>query len=416
MYDKPTMYSGFQDMFSVGLIIPQLHQQALLLGCSHVLIGIMGAVYSASQLISGPIIGNLSDLKGRKPALLFTFTTCGVAYLLLGITTSALIFFILRFILGVVKQTQLLTRSIAPDYVKEPEQHSGLFGKMSTLSGIGMSVGPMVSGHLAEAFPDNGFTIIAFVVAVIYTINTYLINILPDNEKTSKLSDNEENKREESSVAPKLIDSVKRSFGESVDDLKKVNWVVYWDVFIYRLIISLCMGMYFSSFAVFLKTEHNVSPKYLGYIIAFKGAISSFCTYFIVHINRLYKTDSNATERTFHVFLAITVAFLGMGLASTLYVYILFIIPLAVGGAVGKVTNLEMIVKKGNDEHRGSIIGAAGSVRSLSGVVTPLLSGIISEYMGVPYVIIFAAIFASIGVGISYKIRTSLVPDKHKND
>ncbi|RVE39821.1 hypothetical protein evm_015529 [Chilo suppressalis] len=248
---------------------------------------------------------------------------------------------------------------------------------------MGITVGPVISGHLVEAFPDNGFTIIAFIVATMFAINTYLINQLPDNSKDRKHDDNK-NQRKEMGVTPKLIDTVRRSIQESVDDLKKVDWAKYWDVFLFKLIIGLCMGMYFSSFAVFLKTEHGVTPKYIGYIVAFKGAVTALCSYFIEHINRLYRNDTHAIQRTFHIFIASTVAFLGMGLAGTLSLYILFVIPLAISNAVSRVTNLEMIVKRGNDEHRGSVIGAAASVRSLSGVVTPLLSGVISEYIGVP--------------------------------
>ncbi|CAH0407258.1 unnamed protein product [Chilo suppressalis] len=412
---KTILIVTFLDMFGVGLIIPQLHNQAQLLGCSHVLIGIMGAIYSASQLVFGPIIGNLSDLKGRKPTLLFSSALCGVAYILLGFTTSIVLFFSLRLFLGIVKQTQLLAKSIAPDCVKESDDHSALFGKLSTLSTMGITVGPVISGHLVEAFPDNGFTIITFIVATMFAINTYLINQLPDNSKDRKHDDNK-NQRKEMGVAAKLIDTVRRSIQESVDDLKKVDWAKYWDVFLFKLIIGLCMGMYFSSFAVFLKTEHGVTPKYIGYIVAFKGAVTALCSYFIEHINRLYRNDTHAIQRTFHIFIASTVAFLGMGLAGTLSLYILFVIPLAISNAVSRVTNLEMIVKRGNDEHRGSVIGAAASVRSLSGVVTPLLSGVISEYIGVPYVLFSAALFAAIGVVVSYKIRTSLDTDKMKSE
>lgn len=409
---------SFLDMFGVGLIIPQLHNQARLLGCSHLHIGTMGAVYSASQLVSGPMIGNLSDLKGRKPTLLLTLALCGVAYLLLGLTSSILIFFTLRLFLGLVKQTQLLTKSIAPDYVKDTSQHSALFGKLATLSGLGMSVGPMTSGHLTEAFPDNGFMIITFLLAAMFAVNTYLISLLPDNNANdSGEQSNKSKKIENVAVAPKLFESVKRSLQESIDDLKKVDWTVYWDVFLYKLIITLCMGMYFSSFAVFLKTKHHVSPKTLGYMIAYQGGIGSLCTYFIDYINGFYKNDTGATKRNLHIFIAVTVSFLGMGLAPSLIFYIIFVTPLAVSGAVGRVSNLEMIMNKGHDEHRGSVIGAASSVRSLSGVVTPLLAGIISEFLGVTYVIFFAALFATSGVVISYRIRNNnLTIEKSKSD
>lgn len=50
----------FQDMLGVGLIVPQLQNQARLLGCSHLLIGTLGAVYSGTQLVSGPVIVSIN--------------------------------------------------------------------------------------------------------------------------------------------------------------------------------------------------------------------------------------------------------------------------------------------------------------------------------------------------------------------
>jgi hypothetical protein len=60
---------------------------------------------------------------------------------------------------------------MAPDYTREPSEHSAMFGKLVTLSGMGMSVGPMASGHIVELYPDSGFKIITFIVAGVFAIN-----------------------------------------------------------------------------------------------------------------------------------------------------------------------------------------------------------------------------------------------------
>ncbi|KAL0882208.1 hypothetical protein ABMA27_000751 [Loxostege sticticalis] len=403
---------SFLDMLGVGLIVPQLQNQARLLGCSHLLIGTLGAVYSGTQLVSGPVIGNLSDLKGRKPTLLLTLVVCGLGYLILGITSSIAIFFTTRACLGFFKQTQLLTKSIAPDYEPDPAKQAVAFGRLSTLSGLGMSIGPMISGHLAEAYPEYGFMIIACLVGVTFAINAGLINLLPDRTKEKQNNSNKNGV----AVAPKLIDSVRTSIKESIDEFKKVDWAIYWDVFLFKLIITLCIGMYFTNYAIFLKTKHDMSPKSLGYIIAFQGGIGSLCSFFIGYINQFYKDDKDASVRSYHIFIAVTVSLLGMGLSPNIYWYLLFVVPLAISGAVGRVSGLEMIMNKGKTEHRGSVIGATGSMRSLSGVVTPLVAGVISEYIGVNYVIFVAALFGATGIVVSYKIKSRSLEAKSKSD
>lgn len=76
------------------------------------------------------------------------------------------------YITGFFKQTQLLTKSITPDYESDPKKQAVVFGRLATVSGLGMSVGPVIGGHIAEAYPENGFTIIAFIVGTLFAVNT----------------------------------------------------------------------------------------------------------------------------------------------------------------------------------------------------------------------------------------------------
>ncbi|KAM3967172.1 major facilitator superfamily domain-containing protein 9 [Aphomia sociella] len=398
---------SFLDMFSAGLVVPQLGNYALKLGCNQLLIGTMGALYSASQLISGPMIGSWSDLKGRKPTLLLTLVLCIFAYPLLGITTTVVSFFAIRSFLGLIKQTQLLVKALAPDYETDSTKQSVVFGKLATLSGVGMSLGPVIGGHIMEAFPDNGFTVITSISGCLYLVNASLIKRLPDtnNEKQNK-------SEKKNNVSPSILNSITKSLKESVEEFYKVDWSVYWDVFVFKLLMTLCMGMYFNNYGLFLKTKHDASPRQLGYIIAFQGGISSLCTYFIGYINKLYANKQNFSKRMNHVFTALTIGLLGMALAPNILFYILFAIPLALSGAVGRIVNLEMIMSKGENDHRGSVIGATSSVRSLSGVVTPMFVGIVGEYLGIQFVLYFAALFGFMGVIMSYIVRSQSTESK----
>ncbi|XP_053603342.1 major facilitator superfamily domain-containing protein 9-like isoform X2 [Plodia interpunctella] len=399
-------------MICIGLLMPQLGSQAIKLGASQVFIGTMGALYSGFQLISEPMIGSLSDLKGRKPILLLSLVLCGSAYLALGLTTSIIMFFVIRCVLGLMKQTQLLIKALAPDYEKEPDQQAVVFGRLATLSGISFAIGPVLGGHIMEAFPEAGFTIITVIIWVIYSTNAGLIKSLPEIKKSK------ENKRNGTidSVSPKLIESLTDSVKQSIDQFYKVDWTVYWDVFIFKLTISFCMGMYFSNYAIFLKTKHEAPPMYLGYIVSLQGVIGAIGSYFIGHINKLYADDVDYSQRVCHIFLALTVSLLGMAVAPSIYVYVLFVIPFALSSAVSRIVGLEIIMSKGDSERRGSVIGAMGTLRSLSGVVTPLLAGFIGQYLGITYTLLIAAFITSIGVVNSYKFKSQNVSVRPKED
>lgn len=239
--------------------------------------------------------------------------------------------------------------------------------------------------------------------------------MLPEREKNTDQNQNKKRKSK-TAVAPKLIDSLKSSIKESINEFQKVDWAVYWDVFLFKILASLCVGSFFSSYGIFLKTKHDVSQKHLGYIIAFLGGIGSLSTFFIGYINKFYKDDKDSLVRTFHVFVAVTISMIGMGLGPNIYVYLLFVIPFSVAGAVGRVSSLEMIMSKGKSEHRGSVIGATGSMRSLSGVVSPIIVGVASEYIGVTCVPFVAALFGVAGIVVSYRIKAQSLTNKSKSD
>lgn len=74
-------------------------------------------------------------------------------------------------ILGMIKQTQLLIKALAPDYEKEQEKQAVIFGRLATLSSLSFAVGPVIGGHIMQAFPEYGFTSIAVIVSIIYAIN-----------------------------------------------------------------------------------------------------------------------------------------------------------------------------------------------------------------------------------------------------
>lgn len=51
----------FIDLFAVSLIVPLLPMRYKELGVSQVMIGMIGSLYSAAQILGGLIIGALSD-------------------------------------------------------------------------------------------------------------------------------------------------------------------------------------------------------------------------------------------------------------------------------------------------------------------------------------------------------------------
>ncbi|XP_068631098.1 major facilitator superfamily domain-containing protein 9-like [Battus philenor] len=392
---------AFMDLLAVGLIVPLVPNHVRQMGGNHLYVGLLGSIYSGFQLGSGPLIGSLSDLRGRRNILMLTLLVCAGAYTILGITKSIVIILILRAVLGLFKQTQMLTKALVPDYESNQLKQSAVYGKMAAISGIGITLGPVIGGHIAEDHPENGFAYIGIIVGICFLINAGAVYFLPNTNKNSPTKDGQKGNMESKSILNKIILSSK----QSVVELSKIPWSEYWDVFLLKALISFAMAVYYSNYSLYLKTIYELSPKYIGYVISFQGVIASVSSFFISHINKFYYYDSNYTIRNLHMFILVGVSLTGMILATNVYIYIACLVPLAVGSAVGRLVSLEMVLTRSQGKHRGTLIGATNSVTSLSGVAAPMVAGFIGQYFGVSYGL-YASLFSTLlGIALSYQYK-----------
>lgn len=391
---------AFLDLFAVGMIIPLVPNHVRQMGANHIIVGLLGSIYAGFQLGSGPLIGSLSDLKGRKSILLITLLLCSISYAFIGFTDSIIVILIIRALLGLFKQTQMLTKALVSDYEKESAKQSSIYGKMTAISGVGITTGPIVGGHIMEDLPEYGFKFIALLVGVCFLINTGVVYLLPHTVKSIKKNKNEN--------SVKIFDTVTSSIEQSFLELYKINWTLYWDVFLFKGLLGFTMGVYYSNYALYLKSEYGLTPKYVGYVISFQGVVGSLSSYFIGAVNKLYTKDYDFSERNFHIFLLLVISLCGLIMSGSIYAYVFWLIPLAISNAIGRLVTLEMVLKRCDKDHIGTLIGAANSIRSLSGVISPMVAGFMGHYFGVPYVIYASLAATLIGAALSYQVKKNL--------
>ncbi|XP_053603898.1 major facilitator superfamily domain-containing protein 9-like [Plodia interpunctella] len=392
---------AFLDLLAVGIIIPLVPGHARKMGANHIHVGLLGSIYAGFQLGSGPLIGSLSDLKGRKKILVMTLLISSIAYTCFGFVTSVALLLVIRAVLGIFKQTQMLTRALVADYERNEHKQSSIYGRMNAIAGAGITLGPVIGGHVLEDNPENGFLFVAIIVGMIFFLNAGLVYfLLEDKIKRPK----KKPKRESNQY---LVHSLYCSIKQSAVELYNVEWSIYWDVFLFKALVGFAMGIYYSNYQLYLKTVYELSPKYVGYVISFQGTIGSISSLFIAYINGFYKNDHDYSVRNFHIFALLSLSLMGLILANNVIIYLIWLVPLAVGNAVGRLVTLEMILKRCDGDHRGTLIGASNSVRSLAGVVAPMTAGLIGEYIGIVYVI-YAALFSTLlGVVFSFLNRRS---------
>ncbi|KAJ2952269.1 hypothetical protein O0L34_g4546 [Tuta absoluta] len=173
----------FFDLLAVGLIVPLLPNHVRSLGGNYIHVGLLGSLYAFFQLGSGPLFGSLSDIRGRKTILIITLLVCSAAYILTGLATSVVVILFLRAVLGLFKQTQMISRAMVPEYEGDVKRQSEIFGRMAAISGVGITIGPIFGGHVIEKYPEHGLTYISMAVGLCFLLNTGVNIVMMMNMK-----------------------------------------------------------------------------------------------------------------------------------------------------------------------------------------------------------------------------------------
>src|SRR5882757_11228338 len=82
------------DILGLTIILPLLPFYAERMGASATQVGLLVSVYALCQLVSGPLLGRLSDRTGRKPLLLLSQLGTFIGFLVLAYAPSLWVVFL----------------------------------------------------------------------------------------------------------------------------------------------------------------------------------------------------------------------------------------------------------------------------------------------------------------------------------
>jgi predicted MFS family arabinose efflux permease len=137
------------DVLGLTLMIPLLPFYAQSLGASPAQVGWLIGIYAACQLISGPVLGRMSDRMGRKPLLLVSQAGTCLGFVITAFAPNLWILFLARAIDGSTAGNLSLAQAYISD-VTHPEERTKSFGIIGIAFALGFLVGPAISGFLAQ--------------------------------------------------------------------------------------------------------------------------------------------------------------------------------------------------------------------------------------------------------------------------
>ncbi len=167
----------FADLLSYGIILPLLPFYVQRQQGGATVVGSLGSLYALMQLLSGPILGSLSDRFGRRPVLLGCLLGTSLAYLILGASGSLAGVYAAVLLDGITGGNLTTAYAYIADVTGRQERSRGM-GMVGAAFGLGIMVGPVLGGLLSR----YGLSLPAFAASAIALGNVLFgLLILPES-------------------------------------------------------------------------------------------------------------------------------------------------------------------------------------------------------------------------------------------
>jgi DHA1 family tetracycline resistance protein-like MFS transporter len=381
------------DILGFTIILPLLPFYAERLGATPTVVGMLVAVFAICQLISGPILGQLSDRFGRRPVLLVSQAGTLAGFLMMVFANQLWMVFVARAIDGATAGNLTTAQAYISDVTK-PEERARSFALIGVAFGFGFLVGPGITGFLAH-YSFQAPLWAASILSFASILGTFFL--LPRKEPVHQHA-------EDGDAGPggKRLSLI--SWGEYVKyfRLPRISRLLFqWSFF------SLSFATFIAGFALFAERRyqwhgHAVGAREVGYIFAFSGFISIVMQGGLV--GRMVKWFG---ERRM-----VEIGFLGslLGYAAVGFTYsiwqLLFVTGLTAIVAAGLRPALtSLITKEAGRREQGVIIGLTQSLTSIAQITAPPLAGFLIGRQWLTSWAVWAGVLA--GLALLFESRSS---------
>lgn len=365
------------DVLALTIMIPLLPFYSTEFGASPVMVGLLFAVFSACQLVSGPILGNLSDRFGRKPLLLISQAGMLTSLLVLAFATSLEMLFLGRIISGITAGNLTIAQAYITDHTK-PEERTRAFGVIGIAFGLGFAIGPAISGVLADT-PDHAshaqvieaMSHPLFLAAGLSALSILTTASLLSNAPAPAASDH--------GGAPGEAPPAGRRLGL----LEWRGYLAYFrrarlaNLLLQFFLFSMAFSMFITGFALFAMDRYGYGTEEVGYVYAFSGVLGILIQGGL--LRRLSKRYGDA-PLVVAGFLFSTVGYLVLGVAWSLAILLIAITISAFGHGFIRPALTARITHVVARHEQGVVLGLTQSLQSLAAVFAPPLGNLLIEH------------------------------------
>ncbi len=350
-------------MLGFGMIIPILPFYIDSFGASGRALGMLMAIFATMQFIFAPIWGNLSDRYGRRPILMVGVLGNAITQLLFGLSTQLWMLFVARALSGVLSSATLPTAMAYIGDSTTDEDRGGGMGMMGAAMGIGMVLGPGISGWLAVRSLSTPFFVAAglSVIALVFIL-LVLPESLPENARQSHAG---------RLGSPQLGQMWQALFSP-------IGFLLF-----LAFLVSFGLTNFEGIFGLYALERFDYGPQQVGTILTMIGLISAVVQGTLTGPLTKRWGEINMIKVSL---LGSTVGFVLMLLASNFYTVLLTVSFFVLSNAMLRPVVSSLTSKRALGG-QGMAMGLNNSFMSLGRIVGPIWAGFIFDFnFNLPYI------------------------------
>ncbi len=341
------------NLIGFGIIIPLLPFYAETFGASPLVIGLLFASFSLSQLIASPVLGELSDRWGRRPVLIFSLLGTVISFVMLALAHSLLMLFAARIVDGLSGGNITTARAYIGD-ISTDENRARSFGMLGAAFGLGFIIGPGLGGlfarisYTAPIWAAAAITVVAMLLAWFWLPETV--------HRTSAAAGSPWRALREVGGRPRLRILFTIDF-------------FYWASF----------AVYQTTFALFGQRRFGFDATHIGYLLAAFGFLGV-----IVQAAMVGPIVRRIGERR-TLTIGLLFAALGWGgsaMTHTFWVFVAMLVPGAIGIGLTNPSLISLVSAAGGRHEQGRVQGAAGALESLGRTLGPVWGNGVLQWFG----------------------------------
>jgi DHA1 family tetracycline resistance protein-like MFS transporter len=351
------------DILGFTIILPLLPFYAERLGATPMVVGLLVAIFAVCQLISGPILGQLSDRFGRRPVLLISQAGTLAGFIMMALANQLWLVFLARAIDGATAGNLTTAQAYISDVTK-PEERARSFAIIGVAFGFGFLVGPGITGFLAHYSYQAPLWAAA---AMSFTSIVFTFFLLPRKEPAHPFTADDQ-----PGPGGKRLSLISwGQYGQYFRSPQASRLLFQWSCF------SLSFATFIAGFALFAERRyqwhgHPAGATQVGYIFAFNGFIGIIMQGGVV--GRLVKRLGE--QRLVAIgFLGSLLGYAAIGFTYTIPQLLIVMTLTAIVGAGLRPALTSLITKQADRRQQGVIIGLTQSLTSLAQITAPPLAG-----------------------------------------